>query len=303
MFLDNPTPLNPTLAGYFSKIMIVLVKHSSIKLLEVVDGLGLFERFVYHLESRAIATAFLSILQNDHTSEPFLCAQRACAVSKVAARLTLEAKPEVVMNACYILSSFVIRGRGVNGWQEAFTSLTEEFFGNLLDLLSCSQTVLVKAVAEICSSVLTTEAMNLIPDSQAAEKFGKAPLIHQITSRLPALVALLDADSTQTILTPYGIQEPMLGETKIKLIELLSDMIKLKSPELSSAIAAHDCVGVILRLVLKHQWNSVLHQTFLNFVDRLLIGVDCFELRESLFRINLPEVLLSLVRSPTIQTS
>mmetsp|Transcript_12894 Transcript_12894/g.23965 ORF Transcript_12894/g.23965 Transcript_12894/m.23965 type:complete len:415 (-) Transcript_12894:456-1700(-) len=303
MFLDNPSPLNPTLAGYFSSIVTILVKFSSVQFLEVVNNLNLFDKFVYHLNSRAIATALLCILQNDHLIKPYLCEQRANTVAKVAAKITLDACPELVQNASYILSTFVMRGRGVNGWQEAFTSLSESFFGNLLDLLTCSSPSIVKAVAEICSSVLTTEAMSMIPESDSAEKFGKAPLISQITSRMPELVSLLASEPVVIRMTTYGIEEPVLGETKIKLIELISDMIKLKVSELNETISSHNFVSVAWSLVLRHQWNSVLHQTFYAFADRLLLGIDCPELRQSLLRANIPESIVNLNKEPKVTTA
>jgi serine/threonine-protein phosphatase 6 regulatory subunit 3 len=300
-FLNSPSPLNPTLAGYFSRVVTVLVKCSSVAFLQVVNSLSMLDKFIDHSESRAIAAALLSTLQNDHYIEPYFCEHRTRAVAQIASKLTLEASPELAMNSSFILSSLIMRGRGVNGWQEVFTSLTESFFHQLLDLLSSSQPYLVKAVAEVCSSVLTTEAMSLIPET--SEKYGKPPLISLIQTRLPMLVTLLSADSAQVQMTSYGVAEPVLGETKIRLIELVSDMVKLKCPELNEAIAVSDFLSVAWGLVLKHHWNSILHQTFYSFADRLLMLVDCAELRASLIRTGIIEDILRLNSSSAAQSS
>lgn len=95
--------------------------------------------------------------------------------------------------------------------------------------------------------------------------------IKVILTKLPQLVQLLESPPTQQPLTlTFGVLNPPLGETRLKIIEFLSSLFHIRCEVVEKALIASNVLGVIVNLFFQYEFNNMLHNLLLNIISFIL---------------------------------
>ena len=129
-------------------------------------------------------------------------------------------------------------------------------------------------------STPTTE----ISEDQPPEIQEPTPFIEAIHENFAKLVALLDEEPENGTDSITGQQVARFGRSRLSIVEIIGDIVKLNDIGLSSRIVDSNILRKLVLLFGKHEWNNLLHfKLDLIFTEILRNFEQCPELLRSLF--------------------
>ncbi|KAL3157863.1 hypothetical protein ABBQ32_012277 [Trebouxia sp. C0010 RCD-2024] len=98
------------------------------------------------------------------------------------------------------------------------------------------------------------------PADSEADRHLKEVTIDSILLYMKSISSSLDVPDTGRVLeTPFGVLQPPLGSLRLKLVELLSAMLRLGNSAAESSIIAAEAPQKALSLLLRFPFNNLLH--------------------------------------------
>lgn len=265
--LLSTSPLNLTLAGYFSKLFHILSARNFPRLLEFLytpEHLYL-SQLVESVGSRSIADCVLRILTYDE-SDCYISERQAIVQQLVT---FLGRGNDQSLNALNILTECLAKSSEMHTWKSLFGGLfaSSTFMQLLQNLNSCPQTGIS------CSLALLTQ---LFTHPLFTELLGteQVQLEEMVQGSVPVLEGLFAREETAE--TTVGTI-PSLGDTRLKAVELLSALYKTDIRPLHSTFSQSKLPHFATTLFFTYSWNSFLHQTYLHLIQTVLSLTDLQE--------------------------
>jgi len=112
-------------------------------------------------------------------------------------------------------------------------------------------------------------------DSEKKEGDAQAPEIDyshlhsSLASSAGLLVDILKGETDLQRATTYGAPHKPLGTTRLRVVEMVFNMIRLGAHEISLALAEKGVFKALMDLMVQYEWNNML----LNFVQKILVSV------------------------------
>lgn len=113
-------------------------------------------------------------------------------------------------------------------------------------------------------------------ESKTEDQYRNMPLpdaVQVIVSHLPDLVNLLrHPPHMEPMMTTFGVLDPPLGETRLRVIEFMSTLFHLANhnSEIESALISSQVLVAICELFFQYEFNNFLHSLFLKTVSLII---------------------------------
>jgi hypothetical protein len=283
--------IHPTLAGYFSKVFLSLLKTSAEAVLKAFSDMQLSGDFLRHLYSRSITDALCKVVALEGCASPLYVPMRGEIVLQVAKSIDHTQSHETVNNAAYLLIELISGSKTVNSWMELIEVLSQwELLEKLSGELACSEVHVIKSVVSVL------EALCKASEHDSTLMQDEEVLVELLVSRAKDLSAILKRPCSVRTST-FKATLPTLGEGRLKLIEFVTAILRIDNAALNEAIAESDLIEVITGLFQELKWNSLLHCAYEQLVQ-VIVQSNSIELKSSLIvKAGLPSLLASLVET------
>lgn len=261
-FLDEPR-LNSTLAGYFSKVVQPLFARNPEKTMGYFIANGTLPKLIQHLYIKSIVDIILKILTFDNSQQEFFPEERKQLVQDMTSALNTASEYSVHF-AGYILSEVLNKSMEINCWKELTGAVIEKenlfkyFEGLIAD--DCFKST-------SCGGVLKT-LLGVFSRIDLTKYFEELAFADVFIEFLPKLLTKLATPSKVQLLGTNGESAEALGESRLKVIEIISLAIRLENENLHEAVAQSGVLSEITKLFFDMPWNSILH----NVVDNIVVG-------------------------------
>eukprot|EP00210_Caulerpa_lentillifera_P004026 g3841.t1 len=303
--LDTAGALDSTPAGYFGRVMNHLLIRKAVALTEYLSTHEeSLMKFIRHLEDTSITEILIKLLGADEQTNGLLPGQykdwlmKTETLEMIIGRLNGQKESHrVQQNAAGIITaiirsqnSFLVSKLGCSGALDA-----------LLEFL-CDQTVTKKIsipVINICIAALDpkkqlsdatttgflTTVLNGGPggpggmslmtvDSNSEQQISKL-MFQKLLDFLPQLVDQLDdqEQETRSQETPYGELSPPLGQTRLKILEMIEIFVnsnEIGNQRLQSVLTGPHGLQKCLDLFRKYPFNNILHKHVVSILSAVL---------------------------------
>ncbi|OMJ77505.1 hypothetical protein SteCoe_22902 [Stentor coeruleus] len=248
--------LHSTLSGYFSKAVQALISKNSDKSIELFKEKNVFEFLSQHLYSKSIVDIVLKILTFENSQTSLYLEERKGLLAMVIENMK-NPNSQSVYFAGYILNEILQRATDLNSWQDLVLEIltvnnVEEYFKFIISG-SSEQSV---AAANIIKGYFVLNCKfslkSLLLENPVYKCFNKN--IGDINNKLAM-------PNENKILGTSGEVHEVLGETKLKIIELISFALKDKSDDYSEIIINSQILTTITSTFFAMPWNSFLHNS------------------------------------------
>ena len=260
-FLDDSV-LNSTLSGYFSKVVQPLISRNTEKAFGVLTEHNIFAKLVNHLYSKSIVDIIQKILASENSSPGFFLEQRKALVQLIVSCLSSSSEYKIYF-AGVILCEIVNKAPELASFKEVIDVIVNsENLKLYFENITSEESFKVSASVSVIKAII---GLSLRPEFYSY--FESLGFVELFISALPKLRSLLAA-SSDTILSTFDQQVKPLGESRLRIIELVSYSLRLEDENLYKSIAESEILTEITTLFFDMPWNSILHNT----VESLIIG-------------------------------
>jgi len=292
-FLDSPTPLNPTLAGYFAKILRSLIYFKS----EYTTHL-LFKTYSEYLKKLNThiycdsIQELLSIIVKLETSyfcsqpqERYLTERQNIVKATINSLFTKSSNDQEIshhqlVNSSHLLVNLISSSEHLNDGAVIISSIFQrDILEKLLKGLTNADmiNIFVPVIEQLCKYYIHKYSLPWNP-TVLEFPFGQEsipevniqdsePFINEIIKAIPSLVNILKRENKDLNPTPikfqYGITGYSFGNARVKLIETIYCFFKLQNLKLNTEIKNSGLVPILLKLFTKNPWSSILHMNLL----------------------------------------
>lgn len=273
--LDAEPPLDCKTAGYFGRVVGQLLLRKTNEMMQYCqENPQILERLCGHIDTMSIADIVKRFVGADeHSSILFMPAYAQWLadtplVELLLQRLAAGYSSDVQTNAAEVLSAIAHTQPSPLASKLTHDDSIATLFQHALQP---GKAVLVAAL-DVCTALVEPKRSNpeLLNDGspmQENARRAKAEAVGAVVAHLPSLVALLQhQDPNTTIDTTYGQLAPPLGRAKLKVVELLSALLRSGDPVAERGLIASNSVPVCLELFRSYPFNNLLHHSVMAMV-------------------------------------
>lgn len=298
-FLDHDSPLNPTLAGYFTQIMLyyLKVKEEIFSIMLYKEYFHALQKMTAHVYNDSIEELMEALFKVDFlfgedtiSSEEF--SEKAsllinCLIKNIANVSKEDAGNSLILdrseNSAKILGH--ILAKPPNGNHELISNIFGEdciqnLYSNLLELSNIGPiSTLLCDLIKFYSIVPPVEdsPISHLTESKSQHCLWSEYYFTQATIKnLTAIIKILNIENKdfnpQAVSLQSGITSYPFGIARIKLLEVVHRIITIKSNDLVTKIVDSSLLEVVLNLMLRNPWNNILHEIVLKIVRFILFS-------------------------------
>ncbi|KAH7292030.1 hypothetical protein KP509_29G048200 [Ceratopteris richardii] len=321
-FLEPDRPHGTLLAGYFSKVVVCLLRQkmdSVKKYLQVHHGI--FKKLVDLIDITSIMEVLIRLVVVDDIDHSFHESRLQWLVETdllemLVDKLSSPNSFEARANAADTLSAVCRLTHSELATKLSSPSFIERLFHHTLDD-DDSRSTLVHSLT-VCISLLDPKRYAMAVPNRGQyipESFPTASpeTINHMLQRLGGLLKLLSVDGDERILpTTYGELRPPLGSHRLKIVEFLAVLLHTSSEEAQQALVKLGAIQRVLDLFFDYPFNNLLHHHVEDIVtsciesnNKMLIEhllVDC-HLVERLLEADENPFAVSIDNKPTVSAS
>ena len=262
--------INSTLAGYFGKLVQVLITRNPNIMLDYITANNIDALLAEKIYSRSISEIIIKILtlENQPADQPFHLEARKNLLCRVVGQINSD-NPISHYFTGQVLIEFISRNAETNCWKELVSNLispdllkvlTDAATGSVVSRVSASISVfkvlisnnIRNEVIKIIKPQSTEEDSTVIEDEEPSE-FTKI-----IVQMFEPLVMNLKKPS-ETFLGTYGVEVKILGEDRLKIVEFFLFCIKSDIKEILQALIRYRVLPELVNLFFIFENNSMLH--------------------------------------------
>jgi serine/threonine-protein phosphatase 6 regulatory subunit 3 len=300
--LQLDAPLDARLAGYFEKVVALLLQRKTLQMITYINkgGMDLFALFVKHIDSFSILELVRRILQpvfNDGMDDGMYGMEQEEETvfptvawhkdDKVLTLLLESLDPkhdsDVHKHAAEVLIHILITAKQAN--EEASLLSSFESAENASALVNLSLPDL--DAAEVSSSSLigalyvleTLLSCNYISDltnmenDSAGDSAGNSEtpeVFRALLSRIPMIAKYLEGGDEPAMISQYNRTEtPSLGMRRLKLVELVVILIQTRQTKVDVELISSKVLPLCVGLFFEFEWSNMLH----SLVEAIIINV------------------------------
>ncbi len=293
-FLDSPAPLNPTLAGYFAKILrsVIYFKSEYTTHLLFKTYSEYLKKLNTHIYCDSIQE-LLSIIVKLETSyffsqpqERYLAERQNIVKATINSLFTKSSNEDELSyhhklaNSSHLLVNLISSSEHLNDGPAIISSIFQrDILEKILKGLTNADmiNIFVPIIEQLCKYYIHRYSLPWNP-TILEFPFGKEsipevniqdnePFITEIIKTIPSIVNILKIENKDLNPTPikfqYGITGYSFGNARVKLIETIYCFFKLQNLKLNTEIKNSGLVPLLLKLFTKNPWNSILHMNLL----------------------------------------
>jgi len=235
-FVDTEEVKDLTLAGYFNKAVTALLNKNSYELLSYIYlNSSAALKMSHHLYSKSIADVLLKILSNEDQGSPPFLVYLSEILDDVLGRISSESTSEACLNSSWLLVELLSLSSDIPTAQEIKAYfLSEKTLEILSEKLNTNHETVQKASLSILKALLVSEENFTEADEQDSSEESFQKFLEKYLTSLPEKLEQTPKDSN--LKTSYKAVITVLGEARLRHLEILSILLKLPYKELHSKV-------------------------------------------------------------------
>lgn len=296
-FLDNPSPLNPLMASFFSKVLTMLICRKSQQTFDYLKSHDAVNRLIVHIDISAIMELFIKIVTVVEQSEIRMDICNWLVEEKLVEKLIdyLHPSEEDTKHfyAGQLLCELVHIGReSISQFLDAdensvenpllLTLENKEVIGSLLTVIfdgvdqPYSDSAILNGISVLSSLIEikrpTIEGMEeLIPVDIERIAQGCHTALEVLSSKLQDFHnVLVKPQSMVAMETTFGVLDPPLGKVRLAVAGLIASAIATSSLIINDTLAKTGTMDVLLSLFSRYEWNNFLHSHVAQCIGAIL---------------------------------
>jgi len=298
-FLAGPVPLNPILAGYFSKVFVALLEKRKSDLLDYIFHVNShMNNILKHSYNKSISEILGKIVSNEDRFggsgivEEF-SEEKHMIVEALVEKMGPKNSSEDITNNCYILCTLI------DNKQQLSYFMGKPVLEKVFSYAASDNPMSLRAALTFLIIIYRLKSLPAPP----AETPAFLGFVHeaepQKTEEIPDFKDLLDLSISFADYAKKYLEEPNknsnqdmqfgdsvipFGLDRLKVIEWLQSLISLKDEAVCKKVTEIEFPKTLLGLMRKYDINSVLHyKVFKIFEDALTCGnedyIDAFSIK------------------------
>ncbi|CDW85853.1 UNKNOWN [Stylonychia lemnae] len=319
------TPLNPVLSGYFAKLVTILINRKQKNLIPYVFApeSDVIDCLLHHVQQKSISeilNKFLNI--QDHDFESTISAEikskQHHVLQSLVEKLSPEATEEDNLNGSAILTDML-------DTKEFFNVICQrKHIQRLLDLAftetenptASSQ----NAALQVLNSLIQIYHEKRKDDHRSSnnndnededtiiqnedEEGQESPLVEILSQSVSKLIAYLSSPAAaprQEIDSSYDIKLAPLGHLRLRIIDLIYQLVKLNKASILNSLAETNVFAQISGLVERYPWNNFLQLKVQSLYEEIFENQNADFRGKVLQGSNLAQTLISLSKSKVFE--
>lgn len=267
-FLSEPAPINPVLAGYFSKLINIFINKKAKDIFGYMfSHPELLEKMVVHTYSKSISEVLIKFLTYDEPEgeENDIPAQKNRLLSLLIDKLGPEETEEDNLNSQDLLVELTDTKSHLAHMMARENLL--KIIGFLHSDKQSSQIAaltLLNSIAGHCKGLLakkTDEDAKQEGEGEETHDSGAESMVALLTQELQFVVKLLQVNPPppENDTATYGYPIRPFGLLRLRVVEFLSSVVRLQSQELLDVLRKNGVFRTLLGFLKNFPWNNILH--------------------------------------------
>ena len=269
-----------TLSGYFARVIkVLLVKRNQDMMDYLYKHQQTLTQLATHLETTSIAEVVVFVVgaaeysSNYATSDSLNWLKQTDLTQEILSQMRSRNATDAQKNAAAVLAA--IARSQISPLLSNMSNAS--FLDQLTEYAFTSDAQVSCQALDVCIALLSPKqalpntysspgdlgvppSMSSPPKESEADIHLKDVTIDSISAYISTISDSLDVPDTGKILeTPFGILQPPLGSLRLKLVELLSAMLRLGNSKAESTIISVGAAHKALALLLQFPFNNLLH--------------------------------------------
>lgn len=243
-FVDREA-VNLTLAGYFSKAVQALLKRNSYELISFLyDGHQYGKKLLCHLYSKSICDLIEKLLSCEDHVNPAYKKNFSVALDTILNGISSLNSNETSVNSASLIENLLSRKQGNPNLREIFSHLSgsAERVKFVFDSLFDGHSLVSRSAAVVIQALLNELIISYDDTEYKAEN---NELLSHTVINLSRFNEFLLKTPDKFIMTSFKTQIPPIGDTKLKIIEIIITVIKLSNEDLHDSLAASGLLETI----------------------------------------------------------
>mmetsp|Transcript_21511 Transcript_21511/g.36882 ORF Transcript_21511/g.36882 Transcript_21511/m.36882 type:complete len:844 (-) Transcript_21511:515-3046(-) len=280
-FLDDLPPLNPLLAGYFCRVVGILLQKKPLETLAFAKKRkDLLHRFVEHLGTYSVMTLLLKVVSGDDLATSSITQATRDSIeqwfvtSGLIASLLQKFDPqldsEIHANAAEALAGIISKQCSPASTSTSLVAQIQntKLLEDLMQIiLGGSHSVLMNGLSVVIE-LLQRSKFGFDLQGQRVEDQPAPAIVAVLVKNIDKLCTLLRQAPPTTMLTTVGTFVP-LGPGRLKVVEFFVAFISSKHPQVYDVFMKADVVTICMDLFYEYKWNNLLHAQ----VERLIAAI------------------------------
>lgn len=287
--LLSSSPLNLTLAGYFSKVFASILSRCSLRFLEYLFGEHkALQAMLQQVQCKSVADALFGVLAVD---DDIYVPQRSLVIEALVNLLSVDNSAQLA-NITTMLIDLNQRCTQLRVWTGLIAPLVSPpTLEKIIKVLSSEADLCVRAALTLLNAFLSNQ--------KYLEMLDPAVLLELLKPAVPAMETILTRPSSDTLPAAFGQPVACVGETKIRCLEFVSTLYR--TGKLGELAASSRLPELAIALFMDFPWNSFLHQACYQLMQTIMSG-DLQQQLLFLAQTHLPAKLAALGTKDTLSS-
>ena len=282
-FLDNE-PFTTILAGYFSKLLISLISKKPSETINLITNNGYLEKLSSKLKTKSISDIISKILTvEEPNNEESLNEARIKALTLIFEQLN---SPDA--NSTFFASDIIVeiidKSIEIKPWDHYKEIIaSDECCSQLIEALQSKNNHKVASAAKVLKSIIqsnSTESIIVQSTNQDSDRNSMdldagenaSDYLIKILEACEQLAEYLCKASDTFQSTDKSIRIKILGEDRLRIIDLFSYLLKKSPVEVLEFYQRTQVLNKIVDLFVKFEHNSFLHSHVEKLVEIILMN-------------------------------
>ncbi|CAG9317738.1 PPP6R3 [Blepharisma stoltei] len=272
-YLSSQEGRNITSLGYVCKVFQSLLSTKAYEVLRFLHDEDRIDLAIRHFYSKSVADLIGRLLSCEEYGSTEFQDDLFSLIEKILFCISPENSVETVFNASNLLIELLSKKIEIKNWGYIFGHLLGDqcieyvfkqvFEGNLIVKKEAT-----KLLCSLINNVDIPDPEHSDDDSRIIDEEDQKIIVEMIKHTEQIESTLKNPEGT--IKTTFNEEIPIVGEGKIRMIEILAAAIKIPSQRFNTILAESQIIQISTDLMFQSFWNSFLHQAYCKFIASIL---------------------------------
>ncbi|KAM3146869.1 hypothetical protein pb186bvf_001023 [Paramecium bursaria] len=272
-FIDRDY-LNLTAAGYFSKVVLSLIRKRGYDLWDFLDNnKQILSNLIKHLDVIHIAEIIERLIIFDQSDDASFIEQRRSLLKRVIAMMSNKPNLEVIENASYIVNEVCTKADS-KFYNEIYNP--QQFFTIALNSGSSTVVQLIISIVETLQKYFKQEQ-----ESKGTIQQFDYSAFFPVCAEIPRALSV-DKIQISSFQTSYGASVSPFSSVKLKILQLYFTLLKIGDPKIIQNFENLEVFSCLKDFLVKYQFNNQLQNLFYDIINHIFNNDSCYQLQNIL---------------------
>eukprot|EP01026_Neomeris_dumetosa_P029364 TRINITY_DN237_c0_g1_i1.p1 TRINITY_DN237_c0_g1~~TRINITY_DN237_c0_g1_i1.p1 ORF type:complete len:840 (-),score=159.95 TRINITY_DN237_c0_g1_i1:494-2713(-) len=288
--LQQPRPINSTLAGYFGRVMSILLVKRTLEFMSYLYAhVTLLHLLIDHVDVTSVQEVVLRLIGADEQINMNLTSAHrewlgnVGIVQELVKRVSVQYTPETRSNAAEVLATIASTQPSLLAIRLSQQDIIQQMFNQALAskgvVLVPALGVFIALLSPLGAGSGSQDNVNSINNNNFEDQKVRMQAANGLAKYLPQIAQILDSQkdfenlqfNIEILPTTCGVLKPPLGQARLKAVELIAALVALGVPEILEMVANEHIVLKCMHVFQVYAFNNLLHQAV---VAMLVNGIE-----------------------------